>query len=103
MAQKQSSGSYVTVATSRLIQEIVSLAVKISATTEHDVFVGWSGHVLLLDVRVYINGWAETKQRDFVKEIFVNRNTAISAGCIGELRDVVSYLKELKECVKVAV
>lgn len=45
----------------QLIGEITSLAVLITINTEHDVITEYSGHVKLLQVRIFIGGWESNK------------------------------------------
>ena len=55
----------------QLVLDIMRLGVEISKNTKTDVFVEYSGHVDLLSVRIYEDGWEKDKEH-YSKDIYLN-------------------------------
>lgn len=56
----------------QLVLDIMQLGVEISKNTKTDVFVDYSGHVDLLNVRIYADGWEKDEKFYFYKNIYLN-------------------------------
>lgn len=56
----------------QLILDIMQLGVEISKTTKADVFVSYSGHVDLFNVRAFKNGWGNRLDGGYERDIYLN-------------------------------
>ena len=55
----------------QLVLDIMQLGVEISKNTKTDVFVEYIGHVDQLSVRIYEDGWENSKEH-YSKDIYLN-------------------------------
>lgn len=74
------------------IEKIICLGVEISFLKIHDVFVDYSGHVNLIDVRIYLGGWRNNENADLIYRAYLDSESGIKM-----LDTITKKLKELKE------
>ena len=75
----------------KLLQKIISKAYEINENTVHTVFVDFSGHVELFEIKVYLNGWKEYKEVDIKLEVYLDEKHAKA-----ELQHMLDKLEELE-------
>lgn len=75
-----------------LLQKIMIKAYEISNTTKHDVLVNYSGHVNVLDIYYYENGWTKEKELTSIARISLEEKYAK-----GKLQFILNELEKLEE------
>lgn len=59
----------------KLISDIQILSIQVSTTTKADVFLNYSGHVNLLEISCYKDGWNkdnEEQAKYYYKDLYMN-------------------------------
>ena len=75
-----------------LLQELILKVYRLNKTTKHHLFLNYSGHVDLIDVYYYKDGWTEEKNSTYFVPISLDRETAEA-----EIKELLKKLDELKE------
>jgi hypothetical protein len=85
----------------KLVLDIMQLGIEISKNTTTDVFVNYSGHVDLLEVYLYKDGWEEDKERYYSENIYLDKAGYQSEdGIIETLQKIRAELENLYTGVK---
>lgn len=56
----------------KLIGEITALASIINTSTEATVFINFSGHVQLFEIKIYSYGWDSNKDADVIQGVYID-------------------------------
>jgi hypothetical protein len=95
--QQMKKKQYTTKQKAALAARIIRKAVEISNTTPHDVFVGYSPHVDLIEVRMFEGGWKRDSFPD--KELRVYFDLEYNDPET-EAKDIMDALAELQKDAK---
>ena len=79
----------------KLIREIMGKAFKISKTTNTDVFVEYHGHVNVISITIFKDGWKKGKEALYSKDIYMNRYSNEEVEKI--LKEVLAELQEIEK------
>lgn len=79
----------------KLIKEIMGKAFKISKKTNTDVFVEYHGHVNVISIMIFKDGWKEEKGPLYSKDIYMNRYSNEEVEKI--LKEVLAELQEIEK------
>jgi hypothetical protein len=74
-----------------LILEIMKIAMKKNDPYKNTIFVWYSGHIHLLEITVYENGYRTNVEPDYSKWLNLKNENIIK-----ELKEVIKYLKGLE-------
>lgn len=71
----------------QLLGEMMKTAAIISNNTKAKVFVQYSGHVNVVDVRIYSNGWKAYEHPDYSQSFYIDCDV------IEDMKDILQHLK----------
>ncbi len=74
-----------------LLQKLIAKVYRINKDTEHSVFLDFSGHVNVVEVHYYKDGWQKDKNAIYFNTIYLN-----SANAETEISDLLEKLEKLK-------
>lgn len=84
----------------KLVLDIMRLGVEISENTKTDVFVEYSGHVDLLRVLIFVDGWEKDKEY-YSRDVYLNETEHRTEEDIIEiLEEIYAELSKYKEELK---
>lgn len=72
-----------------LINELLQLCIEKNATTEHDVFFNFSGHVDGISVTYYKGGFSADSEATYVLMVASKNNSALIQEAINEIKELV--------------
>jgi outer membrane protein assembly factor BamD (BamD/ComL family) len=78
-----------------LILEIMKTALEKNQENKNTIFIDYSGHVQLLNIQVYLNGWKDYKQANYTKDLYMSIHPEKEN--IEELSKILEFLKGLED------
>lgn len=78
-----------------LLQELIAKVYEVNQKTEHSLFLNFSGHVNLVEVHYYKNGWSNEKRYESLSRIHLNEKLSEL-----ELEQTIKKLSELLKGVE---
>ena len=78
----------------QLVLDIMRLGVEITKNTKTDVFVEYIGHVDQLSVRIYEDGWENSKEH-YSKDIYLNTKYQTEEYIIETLEEIYAELVDI--------
>lgn len=77
-----------------LIQEVLKKCYILNKNTKHSVFVNFYGHVDLLEIEIYLNGWETNKNIDIKLEVYLDKEN--QKQIIEGLKSILKKLEALE-------